>query len=506
MSQLFAVGEPWVGTWLTSLWILGAGALLGLAILAAVWAVIHLFSRKFSAEILLGIQEGVLKYVLLVFCFMAGFGVVGYFAAVTPNEILESLLELPRDHTVTYTFKIPPASGEGDVLDEIPEKISVPFKGRELRSLTFNSDQSLVVTPEAEAGFTSATKIDVAGNEAKVWTRRAQLINPFSDDQVDHLFVRNQSETAATLSVTVETAPAHMEAAAIPVMALFVILVVLAYLGMRTAAPKLSAVAMATSKSEMAQPLYLILMAMGSVLLITFLVVPYNTFGEDIKVLKDSGLTLIMVLCIIQAVWASGTSVSEEIEGRTALTVLSKPIARWQFVLGKYLGIMWSVGVLFLVLGVVFLIVVAYKPIYDGRESSKTGILWTLVHFEVVRTIPGLVLAFLETSVLAAVGVAISTRLPMLANFVLCFSIYVLGHLTPLIIQSDAQAFEPVVFVGRLLATVIPVLDHFNIQAAIASGVAVPLSYLGWAFVYSLLYSAISMFLALVLFEDRDLA
>jgi hypothetical protein len=50
------------------------------------------------------------------------------------------------------------------------------------------------------------------------------------------------------------------------------------------------------------------------------------------------------------------------------------------------------------------------------------------------------------------------------------------------------------------------VLDHFNVQASVAAGVNVPLDYLAWALVYCALYSTVAMLLALVLFEDRDLA
>jgi len=61
-------------------------------------------------------------------------------------------------------------------------------------------------------------------------------------------------------------------------------------------------------------------------------------------------------------------------------------------------------------------------------------------------------------------------------------------------------------FVGQLLATILPVLENFNIQAAISAGWEVPLPYLFWALLYCLLYSTIAMFFALILFEDRDLA
>ena len=237
-----------------------------------------------------------------------------------------------------------------------------------------------------------------------------------------------------------------------------------------------------------------------------FVYIPYHTFGEDIKVLKDSGMTLIMVFAIFHAVWAASTSVADEIEGKTALTVLSKPIGRRQFILGKFCGISWSSAIIFIILGVWLLGWVAYKPIYDARETANTDPTWQECHLEMVRTVPGLFLAYLETVVFVAIGVAISTRLSMLANVMICFAVYAFGHLTPLLVQGAEGRFENVTFVARFIATVLPVLDHFNISAAVASGVGVSYTYLIWATAYCLLYCTIAMLFALVLFEDRDLA
>jgi hypothetical protein len=94
----------------------------------------------------------------------------------------------------------------------------------------------------------------------------------------------------------------------------------------------------------------------------------------------------------------------------------------------------------------------------------------------------------------------------MLANFVICLAIYLLGHLTPLIVQSSMGQFVFVQFFGQLIATIFPNLDHFNIQAAVAAGLPVPHVYLLGTLLYCLVYSLIAMLLALVLFEDRDMA
>src|SRR5204862_402050 len=132
---------------------------------------------------------------------------------------------------------------------------------------------------------------------------------------------------------------------------------------------------------------------------------------------------------------------------------------------------MLLVPIMAIIFGVLLLVTVAYKPIYDYREGGyeinhqamNNDPTWHDCHREMVQTVPGIVLAYLETLVIAALSVAISTRLPAIANFLISFAIYVLGHLTPLLVQSQvvAQQLPPVVFFGRLIATVLPVLDHF---------------------------------------------
>jgi len=112
----------------------------------------------------------------------------------------------------------------------------------------------------------------------------------------------------------------------------------------------------------------------------------------------------------------------------------------------------------------------------------------------------------MEAVVLTAISVAISTRLPMMANLMICASIYVLGHLVPMLANSAVGQFEMVRFVANLLAAVLPVLDHFNISAGISTGQEVPGVYLAWTGLYCVLYSAVAMLVALLLFEDRDLA
>jgi hypothetical protein len=65
---------------------------------------------------------------------------------------------------------------------------------------------------------------------------------------------------------------------------------------------------------------------------------------------------------------------------------------------------------------------------------------------------------------------------------------------------------EFVQFIAGVQAAVFPVLDHFNISASISTGHKVPWEYIRWAGLYCLLYSTVAILVALLLFEDRDLA
>jgi ABC-type transport system involved in multi-copper enzyme maturation permease subunit len=273
-------------------------------------------------------------------------------------------------------------------------------------------------------------------------------------------------------------------------------------------APRLMAITRATAKEAIGQPLFFIILVIGVFLLVLLSILPYNTFGDDLKFYKDCGLQLIMILSVGFALWTASLSIAEEIEGRTALTVLSKPIGRWQFIVGKYFGILWPVMMMFIVLGAIFLTCVSYKMAYDARETAQEDPTPEVCVQQVEQIAPALTLVFMEAAVLASIGVAISTRLPMLANLVICVSIYFLGHLVPLLSNASVDKIPQVGFVASLLSAVLPVLENFNITAIAFSETnqTVPWSYLGLSAVYCLLYCGVAMLLALFLFEDRDLA
>lgn len=265
-------------------------------------------------------------------------------------------------------------------------------------------------------------------------------------------------------------------------------------------------IARATTKEAIRQPVFVMLVFVGILFMVLNTFLPFFTLGEDVKMLIDCGLATILITGALMAVWTASTSISSEIEGKTAMTLLSKPINRRQFVLGKYVGILQAVFWMLLLPICCFLLLILYKIGYDAREGADTIPPMAARIPVMVKTLPGLALILLEISVLAAVSVAISTRLPMIVNIVTTFAIFVVGHLTPVLVQAGVLKNEFVQFMARLIATVLPSLEVFNMQPAVATGAIVPYDYLGFALLYCLAYCAAAILLAFLLFEDRDLA
>ncbi len=265
-------------------------------------------------------------------------------------------------------------------------------------------------------------------------------------------------------------------------------------------------IAVAALKEAVRQPVFFLLVILSMALMVLNVFLPVFTFGDDVMMYESCGLATLLICGLLLAIWTASQSIASEIEGKTAITLLSKPINRRQFIVGKYLGILLSVLVFFIPVVLMFLACIWYKVPYDFREASRSD--YTSAHSmrEIIQVLPGIALVFMEVAVLAAISVAISTRLPMVVNMSACLAIFVVGHLTPKLVDSGALKMELVGFFARLIATVLPALHIYEIEAAVMTNIAVPPDYLLWSAVYSACYCTAAILLAFILFEDRDLA
>jgi ABC-type transport system involved in multi-copper enzyme maturation permease subunit len=297
-----------------------------------------------------------------------------------------------------------------------------------------------------------------------------------------------------------------------------------------------AAVALAAFQEGVRQPMFWLLTLLGAFVMFTSVYLPYFTFGEDYKMVKELCYALTMLAPAFFGVVAACISVHEEIEGRTAVTLLSKPISRRQFLLGKYVGISLAGMFMTLLLGWVLVWIVLYKGVYDstipgqmnenlvdpGWTADIAGTLFpTSSAADLVRGIllwlhdasnalPGLVIGYCQVLVLVAVAVALATRVPMIVNVPMCFLVFFLGHLTPIMTEVTQRRYRLIHFVAQLFETILPGLDNFDVSAAIIRDL--PLDPVRYAIytanvaLYAAIYTAVALLLGLVLFEDRDVA
>jgi hypothetical protein len=469
-----------------------------------VWAVLFCSSSRFLSELRSLLFEGVGLYMVATLSTMAAIGLASTFLVSNPVGALRSIPELFTSQNVDRKFDAPPIGSDGVAPFQ---KIDLQYSPDNLSFIQLKSDRRLLLTDGPSIRESKEKTLTIEANQPIIWTAKMGAKDsplPMSDES--QIYIQNQEVDKAVFEVVLASAPKVRESLTFVLVALFVVVFGLLFMLMQAVAPKAAAIALSAAKSELSQPLPTILMLLVALTILLFVFLPFHTLGEDIKLLKDCGVTLILLAATFQAVWSASTSVNDEIEGRTALTLLSKPVHRRSFIIGKIMGITWIVMLMFLVLGSAELLAVAYKPMVEARESSLDAPTWQQCHNEVMQTIPGLAMAFFQASVLGAFAVALGTRFSLIANFSICFSIYLLGHLTPTIVDSAADGLPLVEFFSQLISAVVPNLSHFSMEAAIDAEVSIPWTVLASILVYTTIYGIAATLMGLLLFEDRDLA
>src|SRR5438874_1209786 len=127
-----------------------------------------------------------------------------------------------------------------------------------------------------------------------------------------------------------------------------------------------------TFREAVVQPIYSLLIAIGAAILVVFAMLPFFTLGEDTTMFKSVGLDVILLLVVISTLFATSKSIYEEIEDRTMLTLMSKPVQKWEVLLGKYLGIIVAAGVQVAILGAILVLCTWWRIPGDYQMNTRT--------------------------------------------------------------------------------------------------------------------------------------
>jgi len=210
--------------------------------------------------------------------------------------------------------------------------------------------------------------------------------------------------------------------------------------------------------------------------------------GEESKIIKDLGLSAIALFCVLIAVLVGGRIVYKEVEKRTIYIVLSKPVRRWEFIFGKYFGLL---AVLFVSLVVMTLLF--YLILFVLRVDGSAYLLWSVL------------MTLMELAVLTAVAVLFSAFTTPITGAVFTFAVYFVGHLTRDLRLLAAMSPSPVVkLVSQFLYYVLPNFANFNIRGEVVNNALLDPSALMLAVLYAAVYTATLLFISVAIFNRKE--
>jgi ABC-type transport system involved in multi-copper enzyme maturation permease subunit len=212
------------------------------------------------------------------------------------------------------------------------------------------------------------------------------------------------------------------------------------------------------------------------------------TVGDRVKVIKDVGLASISIFGMLIAVLIGTGLVYKEIDKKTIYTLLAKPVERWQFLLGKFLGLVLILISLTVSMAAVFLVVVF------AHTSRVEGGLVVAILF-----------IFLELVLVTAVAMLFSCFSTPILSSVFTLSFYVIGHFSwGLQTLIEKARSGPARVTLRLLYAVLPDLENFNFKTDVVYGLKILPKFYVFAALYGLAYTAFVLALAVIIFKNRD--
>jgi len=243
--------------------------------------------------------------------------------------------------------------------------------------------------------------------------------------------------------------------------------------------------------------------AFAVLLVAASLLIGQITAGQDVKIIKDLGLATIEVAGILMSVFIGVGLVSREIERRSIYSLLAKPLPRWEFVTGKYAGLVLTLTVNIAAMTVAFYVVLAWLGWMSPDNVRQS---WTAPAAD-PRLLVAIVEILAEMALLTAVALFFSTfSSSALLSIVLTVGLLIAGMLS-----HDLRRFGDIVDVPAGVAAVVaavgwvvPAFSAFDYKSAVVSGVPIDTGRVLFTLAYAAVYATGLVSAAIAIFSRRD--
>ena len=305
------------------------------------------------------------------------------------------------------------------------------------------------------------------------------------------------------------------------------------------------------------EPIYFLMLASALIMIGLFPTAAMFVFREQIKLVVDSSMATTLVFSLVVAVVCAAHTISREMKNGTVLLLMSKPVTRGSFVLGKILGIMAAITVFvflcnasslmsvliakdqfrldYTAMGLYYAAIAisavygALRNFFNQKSFTANSLIALLIlipvlaavfyfvrissyhshdmidpeeFIEAKHLIPALLLLFPAVWTMGAITAALSTRLELVSNLTICTVIFMLG----LVSKYFVTQWLGTGLLADFVRTLLPNWQYFWMADALASRQVIPFTYLLWALVYVFFYIGFWTLWAMALFNEREIA
>lgn len=216
---------------------------------------------------------------------------------------------------------------------------------------------------------------------------------------------------------------------------------------------------------------------------------PEIAVGTHEKIFLDLGLAAIGLLGVIVAVFVGTGLINKEIDKRTILVLIPKPLSRAEFILGKHLGLS---GVLAVMLGVMLVI---YLLMLLGMKVS----------FQALPLIVSVFYLGLELILIAAVALAFGVFTSSILATLMTFGVYVMGHISKDLIQLGIISKNAnILAITKNIYLILPDLERLNFRNEAVYGLLPSADVLMANALYSLVYTGLLLGISILIFSRRQ--
>jgi ABC-type transport system involved in multi-copper enzyme maturation permease subunit len=214
------------------------------------------------------------------------------------------------------------------------------------------------------------------------------------------------------------------------------------------------------------------------------------TIGDQVRVIKDFGLMSVSLFPVAFAVIAGTALLSKELAKKTIYNILAKPVERWQFVWGKYLGMLATTAAMTLAMGAGLIMFVA---IFETRID--------------VPMLQGFLFSIFELIIVCAAAIFFSSIVvtPLLSGL-FTFGVFLAGRSAEylLFFIKERGLSGPLASLMKALYAVLPHLDRLNLSDRLVYGETASAEYTALCGVYALGYAAVLLIVAGIIFNRRE--